>query len=218
MPLAPQSGLRGLFDRAVALAGLVVFSPLLAGAAAAIWLEDGRPVLFRHIRIGLGGRPFALLKFRSMRKDSRGLSITAGGDPRITRAGRVLRRYKIDELPQLWNVLRGEMNLVGPRPEAPEYVDSRDPVWKSVLRHRPGITDLATLMYRNEEEVLAAAGEPERYYREVLLPAKLALNLRYAQTSSFTNDARLLLLTLRYSFFPLGFDPARIERAFRTNA
>lgn len=206
--------LSSLLDRAAALAALVLFAPLMLVAAAAIWCEDGLPCLFRHVRVGLGGRRFALFKFRSMRDGASGPAITAGGDPRVTRVGRLLRRYKIDELPQFWNVLRGDMSLVGPRPEAPEYVDAHDPIWLSILRHRPGITDLATLMYRNEEELLARAAEPDRYYREVLLPAKLALNLRYAQSRSALDDARLLLLTLRYSFFPIGFDPARIERAF----
>lgn len=200
--------------RAAAALGLIVFSPVLLAAALAVWLEDGRPVLFRHVRIGRGGRRFPLLKFRSMRKGARGPAVTAGGDARITCAGRVLRRYKLDELPQLWNVVRGDMALVGPRPEAPEYVDANDPVWRAVLRERPGITGLATLIYRNEEEMLAGAGDPDRYYRKVLLPAKLALDLRYAAASTPANDLRLLALTVRYSFFPSGFDPARIERAF----
>lgn len=206
--------LQDLLGRAAAAAGLLALSPALAMAAAAVWIEGGFPVLFRHVRVGRGGRKFALLKFRTMRKNARGLPVTAGGDPRITRVGRFLRRYKIDELPQLWNVLRGEMALVGPRPEVPDYVDPNDPVWRAVLQERPGITDLATLMYRNEEEILAGARDPDRYYREVVLPAKLALNLRYARASSPASDLRLLAMTLRYSFLPFGFDPARIERAF----
>ena len=180
----------------------MVFAPLMAAAAAAVWLEDGFPVFFRQTRVGRGNRPFRLLKFRSMRKDAAGSKLTAGGDRRITVAGRVLRKYKLDELPQLWNVIRGEMSIVGPRPEVPEYVDAASPQWRAVLRHRPGITDLATLMYRNEEEILAAACDPERYYRETLLPAKLALNLRYAASSSAWTDLKLILLTLRYSFIP----------------
>jgi lipopolysaccharide/colanic/teichoic acid biosynthesis glycosyltransferase len=191
-----------------------VFSPVLLAAALAVWLEDGRPVLFRHVRVGRNGRKFDLLKFRSMRDGAGGPAITAGGDPRVTRVGRILRRYKLDELPQLWNVVRGDMALVGPRPEAPDYVDANDPVWRAVLRARPGITDLATLIYRNEEEILAGADDPDRYYRQVLLPAKLALNLRYAASRTPLSDLRLLALTLRYSFLPSGFDPARIERAF----
>jgi len=205
---------RNLFDRAAGLAGLILFSPVLLAAAFAVWLEDGFPVLFRHTRIGRDQRPFSLLKFRSMRTGSKGAQITAKQDPRITRTGRILRKYKIDELPQLWNVLRGDMSLVGPRPEVPEYVDASDPVWESVLRFRPGITDLATLVYRNEEEILARSADPEQFYREVLLPSKLALNLRYLRSRSFTQDLKLLLLTARYSFFPAGFDPRAIENAF----
>ncbi len=186
----------------------------MAAAGLAVWIEDGGPIFFRHVRVGRGGRKFALLKFRSMRKGAGGPAITAGGDARVTRVGRILRRYKLDELPQLWNVVRGDMALVGPRPEAPEYVDADNPAWRAALGVRPGITDLATLIYRNEEEILAGVPDPERYYREVLLPAKLELNLRYAAASTPASDLRLLALTLRYSFLPSGFDPARIERAF----
>lgn len=206
--------IRDLFDRIAALLGLVVFSPVLLAAAAAVWLEDGCPILFRHTRIGRDNRPFSLVKFRSMRDGAKGAQITATQDPRITRTGRILRRYKIDELPQLWNVLRGNMSLVGPRPEVPEYVDTADPAWKSVLCFRPGITDLATLVYRNEEEILARSADPEQYYREILLPSKLALNLRYLRSRSLARDLKLLLLTVRFSFFPAGFNPRAIENAF----
>jgi len=205
--------LKSLLDRAAAMAGLVLFSPVMLAAAVAVWLEDGFPVFYRHRRVGRGNRPFLLMKFRSMRRDSAGLQITSGRDPRITRAGRILRRYKIDELPQLWNVLKGEMSLVGPRPEVPDYVDPASPIWQSVLCVRPGITDLATLVYRNEEEILARAEDPDRYYREVLLPSKLALNIRYLRASSWIRDLKLLLLTVRFSFFPAGFDAALVERA-----
>lgn len=206
--------IRDLFDRTAGAAGLILFSPVLLAAAIAVWLEDGFPILFRHTRIGRNHKPFPLLKFRSMRNGAKGAQITAKQDPRITRVGRILRRYKIDELPQLWNVLRGDMSLVGPRPEVPEYVNASDPAWESVLCFRPGITDLATLVYRNEEEILARSGNPERFYREVLLPSKLALNLRYLRSRSFSRDLKLLLLTMRYSFFPAGFNPQKIEDAF----
>jgi len=204
---------RELFDRAAAAAGLVVLSPAMLAAAAAVWLEDGFPVLFRQVRVGCGNQPFTLLKFRSMRRSVGGPRITAGRDSRVTAVGRWLRKFKLDELPQLWNVVRGEMGLVGPRPEVPEYVDASRPDWQAVLELRPGITDLATLLYRNEEEILASAADPERYYRETLLPAKLALNVRYARASSFWSDLKLILLTVRYSFVPAGFDPAAVARA-----
>lgn len=205
---------RALADRVAAAAALALFAPVMLAAAAAIWLEDGFPVLYRQTRVGRGNRPFRMLKFRSMRKGASGSKVTAAGDVRITVVGRVLRRYKLDELPQFWNVVRGEMSIVGPRPEVPDYVDPGEPAWSAVLRYRPGITDLATLLYRNEEEVLAGAPDPDRYYREVLLPSKLALNARYARASSAWSDLKLVLLTLRYSFVPAGFDPAAIERAF----
>jgi lipopolysaccharide/colanic/teichoic acid biosynthesis glycosyltransferase len=204
--------------RAVAGAALVVLSPLAVVCALAIVIEDGRPVFFRQLRMGRAGAGFLLLKFRSMRRNAPGSRVTAGGDRRITRAGAFLRRYKLDELPQLWNVLRGEMALVGPRPEVPEFVDAQDARWREVLRVRPGITDLATLLYRHEEQMLAGAADPERYYREVILPEKLRLNLRYLRTRSRASDAALLALTAVYSIFPGSLDPERLARMFASEA
>ncbi|MBI3667926.1 MAG: sugar transferase [Acidobacteria bacterium] len=201
-----------VFDRLAAVVGLIVFSPLFAMVAVAVALEDGFPVLFRQTRLGKGGRPFQLLKFRSMRMGLTGSRITAGKDPRVGRVGRFLRRYKLDELPQLWNVLKGEMSLVGPRPEVPAFGDVRDRTWSEVLSVKPGITDLASLVFRNEEEVLTGANNPEQYYREVILPAKLRLNLQYIRGRCFWLDIRLILLTVRYSLFPSRFDPSRIQQ------
>jgi lipopolysaccharide/colanic/teichoic acid biosynthesis glycosyltransferase len=147
-----------------------------------------------------------------MRVDHSGPAITAAGGGRVTKVGRWLRAYKLDELPQLWNVLRGEMSLVGPRPEVRRYVDERDPVWQRVLSVRPGITDLATLVYRNEEQLLGEAEEPERFYREQVLPEKLRLNLRYLELSSLARDWRLLVLTVGYSLWPKGFTPETVLR------
>jgi lipopolysaccharide/colanic/teichoic acid biosynthesis glycosyltransferase len=203
------------FERALALCALVAATPVLAAAAVCIWLEDRGPILFRQQRVGLEGRLFRILKFRSMRTGAGGAQVTAASDRRITRTGAVLRRYKIDELPQLWNVVRGDMSLIGPRPEVPRYVQLEDPVWRKVLSVRPGISDWPTLAYRHEEELLAGAADPERFYREVVLPQKLALNIRYLEGRSLRRDARLLLLTARYSFAPRGFDPERIEQSFR---
>lgn len=203
-----------VFDCTVAAIGLVVLSPFLLAAAAAVVLESGWPFLFRQTRVGRGGRPFQLAKFRSMRRAAPGRSITAGDDPRVTRVGRFLRRYKIDELPQLWNVLKGDMSLVGPRPEVPQFVDIADPVWQSLLLVKPGITDLASLVHRHEEEILAGTADPERYYRDVVLPAKLALNFYYLQNRNFWRDLKLIMLTARYSLLPAGFDPDRVRRMF----
>lgn len=207
-----------MLDGALSAAGLLLLSPLLLIAALAVIIDDGPPLFFRQKRIGRMGRPFQLIKFRSMTATLPGRSITASSDPRVTRAGRILRKYKIDELPQLWNVLRGEMSLVGPRPEVPPFVTLSDPVWRVVLGVKPGITDLASLVYRNEEEILGGVSDPERHYREVILPAKLALNVQYIQVRTFWCDMKLILLTAFYSAFPTRFDASRILRTFRATA
>ena len=204
--------MRNLVDRVVCLAGLVALAPVLVVIAGLVRWGDGGPVLFRQVRVGRGGRSFVLLKFRSMRVDPGGPAITAAGDGRVTRLGRWLRAYKLDELPQLWNVVRGDMSLVGPRPEVRRYVDPGDPVWQRVLSVRPGITDLATLVYRNEEQLLAGSAEPERFYREEILPEKLRLNLRYFELSCWARDWRLLAMTVGYSLRPAGFTPETVLR------
>jgi lipopolysaccharide/colanic/teichoic acid biosynthesis glycosyltransferase len=191
-------------ERAMAAAGLAVLSPLLAVLALAVWLETGRPVLFRHRRVGQGGRTFELLKFRSMVVNHGGPSITRSGETRITRVGRFLRRWKLDELPQLVNVLRGEMSLVGPRPEVPEYVDPGDPLWQRVLRARPGITDPASVEFRNEEELLAGVEDLDGYYRKVLLPRKLELSAAYLERRNFSSDVAMLFRTVAASWLPRG--------------
>ena len=208
--LTPKSA--GLIERGVALAGLIAISPLVAAIAAAIRFEDGGPVLFRQTRAGMAGRPFTLLKFRSMRTGSGGPRITGGGDRRVTRLGRLLRAYKLDELPQLWNIVRGDMSFIGPRPEVFEFVDLRDPRWRTVLSVKPGVTDLATLLYRNEEQMLVGSRSPEKEYRDLILPAKLALNLEYLRERSLGADLRLLFWTVRYSFWPADIDPQRVKR------
>ncbi len=206
------------FDLVCAAAGLLVLSPLFALLALLILLRDGRPILFSQMRVGRYGTEFRIWKFRTMRAGSAGRAITAAGDGRVTRTGAWLRRFKLDELPQLFNALRGDMSLVGPRPEAPEYVNKGSPMWQAVLRVRPGITDLATLLYRNEEDLLAASSDADRFYRETVLPAKLRLNLAYMRTRSLRQDIRLIWLTVRYSLSPERFDPARIQDTFYTGA
>src|SRR5471030_368440 len=165
-----------VLERLTAAMALICFSPVLAIAAAAVLLETGRPVLFRQIRVGRAGEPFSIFKLPSMRVGEPGTSITAGLDPRVSRVGALLRKYKLDELPQLWNIMRGEMQFVGPRPELPSFVEPGNALWRAVLREKPGLTDLSTLVYRNEEDILARRSDPERAYREELLPRKLALN------------------------------------------
>jgi lipopolysaccharide/colanic/teichoic acid biosynthesis glycosyltransferase len=190
---------------------LIAAAPLMFLLAMAVKVQDGGPVFFRQRRLGYNGRPFTLWKFRSMDSGTRGAAITASGDRRITRVGRFLRRYKLDELPQLWNVLRGDMSLIGPRPEVPGFVDGDNPMWRKVHGVRPGITDLATLVYRDEERILAGFSDPERGYRDAVLPAKLALNVEYIERRSLGRDLKLLALTVRYSFVRAGFDPERIR-------
>jgi lipopolysaccharide/colanic/teichoic acid biosynthesis glycosyltransferase len=203
-----------LAGRVLAAAGLAAVSPLLAACALAIYIEDRGPVLFRQTRIGMCGKPFSLLKLRSMRRLSGGARITAGGDSRITRTGKLLRDFKLDELPQLWNVLRGDMNLIGPRPEVPEYVDLSEARWQAVLAVKPGITDLASLVFRHEEELLAGRDDVDKFYREWLLPRKLEISTHYAQTRSALRDARLMFLTLRYALMRGELNQSRIASQF----
>jgi lipopolysaccharide/colanic/teichoic acid biosynthesis glycosyltransferase len=202
-----------LLDVTGALVALVVLAPLFALATLLILLSDGRPLLFRQRRIGKNGEPFLILKFRTMAAGSDGPAITTSDDGRVTKVGAWLRTLKIDELPQLVNVVSGEMSLIGPRPEVPEYVEFDDHRWRTVLAVRPGITDLATLAFRNEEAILGPATDPDAYYRSVILPEKLRLNLLYQQSRTHLRDFKLLWMTARYSFFPRGFDRDRILRS-----
>jgi lipopolysaccharide/colanic/teichoic acid biosynthesis glycosyltransferase len=209
----PPPFLIRLLDIGGALAGLLVLAPLFAMAACLILASDGGPILFRQIRIGKNGIPFLILKFRTMRSNGGGLAITVPGDIRVTRAGNWLRALKIDELPQLINVLLGNMSLIGPRPEVPEYVEFADDRWRRVLEVRPGITDLASLAFRNEQAILGPVADPDAYYRSVILPEKLRLNLQYQRSRSLPRDIKLLWMTARYSFFPRGFDRDRVLRS-----
>jgi len=192
-------GKRG-FDMVGSALGLLLLLPVLLACALAVRLDSRGPVLFRQERIGRYGRPFTMLKFRTMVDDPQGngLLITATGDPRITAPGRWLRRAKLDELPQLFNVLRGEMSLVGPRPEVARYVALYpDAVRDLVLSVRPGITDEASIIFRNESELLAGAADPDAYYVTELLPRKLEIHARYARHRSLAGDCRILARTLR---------------------
>ena len=197
--------IKRLFDIACAGLGLLVLSPLLLALALWIKLDSQGPVMFRQERVGRFGNLFFIHKFRTMRVDNAGPQITVGADPRITAAGALLRKTKLDELPQLWDVLRGAMSLVGPRPEVPRYVALYSPAQRElVLSVRPGITDLASLQYRDEGEQLARAADPERAYVEQVMPAKLALSTRYVQEASFVGDLRLILATVAALFHRVG--------------
>lgn len=192
-----------LFDIVCAGLGLLILLPLLVVLALWIKWDSPGPVLFRQERVGRFGRPFHIHKFRSMRKDAPavGPQITVGDDTRITRSGRLLRMAKLDELPQLWDVLRGTMSLVGPRPEVPRYVALYTPEQRElVLSVRPGITDPASLQFRNESEILACAADPEREYVEVILPIKLQIAGDYVRRASLRTDIGLIFATLRRIF------------------
>ena len=187
-----------LFDIIFSLAGLILVLPVLIFVVIAIKLDSAGPVFFVQKRIGRGLKPFRLYKFRTMYADAaqKGLSVTVGGDQRITKAGRFLRKSKLDELPQLFNVLKGDMSLVGPRPEVPEYVGKYPEEYKEVLIVRPGITDMASLKYSDEESILKNKENPEEYYIHVLLPEKIRMAKEYVRNVSVINDLKLILLTL----------------------
>ena len=184
------------FDIAAATIGLVALSPVFVFVAALVFFAGGRPVFFSQIRVGRGFAPFVLYKFRTMEIDTTGSVLTVGRDPRVTTVGRVLRRAKLDELPQLFNVLRGDMSLVGPRPEVPRYVNHYREDYEEILSVRPGITDLASIKYRDEATLLEEADDPERYYVDVILRDKIDLARTYVRTRSMPEDLRIIARTL----------------------
>jgi lipopolysaccharide/colanic/teichoic acid biosynthesis glycosyltransferase len=192
-----------LVDVMGAVFGLFAGSPLLLAVALAVWLGDRGPVFFRQERIGRGGQPFLLWKFRTMRPTAGGQLLTVAGDRRITRVGHFLRRTKLDELPQLWNVLKGEMSLVGPRPEVRKYVDRYTRHQRRVLDLMPGITDLASLTYADEEGLLSGFTDPELAYVEQIMPEKIRLNLVYAARANVLSDLALVLRTIAVMLRPL---------------
>lgn len=192
-----QNGIPRWADAAVAALGLILLSPLATVIGSAILATSGRPILFRQKRVGRNGRLFDVYKFRTMTLSESGPQVTGSDDERITRLGRVLRKTKLDEMPTLWNVLRGDMALVGPRPEVPRYVNENDPQWRLILSVRPGITDPTTVSLRNEEELLARAyPDVETYYVTQLQPAKLTGYIDYLQQRTFRSDLNVLCRTV----------------------
>jgi lipopolysaccharide/colanic/teichoic acid biosynthesis glycosyltransferase len=186
------------FDLTGALCGLAVLSPLMLAIAAAVKLDSWGPMLYLGTRTGQGGKPFRMFKFRTMVSNAEriGGPSTGLGDPRVTRVGRFLRRYKLDELPQLINVVRGEMSLVGPRPEVPQYTAEYRGDELLILTVKPGITDFASLEFIRLDEALGSH-EPDRVYEEKVRPVKNALRVRYAREQSFRTDLSILFRTLR---------------------
>lgn len=200
--------LKWIFDRVMAAAGLLALCPVLAVVAVLIRVRmPGGPVIFRQRRVGRGGRLFTMYKFRSMTVGHGGSSVSVAGESRITPLGHVLRRYKLDELPELWNVLIGDMSLVGPRPDVPGYADRLTGEDRDVLRLRPGITGPASLKYANEEEILALVDDPQRYNDEVIFPDKVRINLQYYRSHSLAGDIRLIFATIFRSYSDTATPP-----------
>ena len=190
--------MKRLMDILASATLLVLLCPIMVGLALWIRWKDGAPVLFRQERIGRNGVPFDILKFRTMRLQQAGdLAVTSGdGDERITSTGKRMRSRRMDEFPQLWNVLKGDMSFVGPRPEVPSYVDVQSETWKSVLSVRPGITGPDALAFRNEGELLSQVPDADQHYRDTLLPQKLAIQVDYVANRTLASDLAILFLTL----------------------
>lgn len=189
--------LKWTFDRLMAFIGLVFLWPILIVVAIFIKIKmPGGPVIFRQKRVGRNGGIFTMYKFRSMTVAHGGSSVSVAGESRITPLGAVLRRYKLDELPELWNVLVGDMSFVGPRPDVPGYADMLAGDDREVLRLRPGITGPASLKYRDEEELLARQPDPQRYNDEIIFPDKVRINLYYLRHYSFVKDIQMIVCTV----------------------
>jgi len=211
-----KSAVQRIVERALALGGLALSLPVLFLAAVLIRSTSPGPVLFRQQRVGRFGVGFELLKFRSMCVENGGAQVTAKGDVRVTRIGQLLRKSKLDELPELWNVARGDLSLVGPRPEVPKYVNLEDPLWRRVLEARPGITDPVTLRLRNEEELLASCeGDLERFYLNTLQPYKLLGYVQYLRKRTWRSDVNVLLETMFAIIFPAKVPPPALEEIVR---
>lgn len=186
------------FDFVSSFLGIIVLSPVLLIICISIKITSPGPILFKQKRVGINGKCFNILKFRTMVVDAEkmGKQITVGADKRITSAGKFLRKYKLDELPQLFNVLKGDMSLVGPRPEVPRYVELYNEEQRKVLNVRPGITDLASLRYRDENDILGEVNNPEEYYINTIMPDKLSLNLEYINNNNFFYDIGIIFKTI----------------------
>lgn len=188
--------LKNVFDRVFALLGLIVLLPVFLIIIILIQIYMPGPVFFTQKRVGQHGKLFRMWKFRSMHKSSQGTTVTARNDSRITSLGSKLRKYKLDELPELWNVLKGDMSFVGPRPDVPGYADKLQGEDRLILELKPGITGPASLKYANEEEILSQVKEPEKYNDEVIYPDKVKINLEYYKNWSMMKDIRILRDTI----------------------
>ncbi len=193
-----QLVIKRLFDIVVSFIGLLILSPIFLVIGIIIKLDSKGPIFFRQVRVGKNGKKFKIFKFRTMVVDAekKGLHITVDGDSRITKSGKFLRKFKIDELPQLINVLIGDMSFVGPRPEVPKYVEMYDENQRSILKIRPGITDIASIEYRDENSILAQSKNPEETYINEIMPRKIELNFKYIENMSVIYDIKLIIETI----------------------
>lgn len=206
-----NKGLPRSIEFLIAAAGLVILLPVFVICAILVRKSSPGEIIFRQQRTGRGGKLFTLYKFRTMVVSSGGPRITAADDCRITAIGRFLRKWKLDELPEIYNVLRGDMSFVGPRPEISQFVDLFDPAWDIVLKVRPGITDTVTLFLRNEEAVLAAVEDKESFYRETVQPFKMKGYLDYIQTKSAKTDLKIIAQTIKVILFPHTAPPPMLS-------
>lgn len=190
--------IKRLFDIIASLIGLIILSLVFLGVSIAIKIDSKGDIFFKQVRVGKGGKTFNILKFRTMvvNAESLGKQITVGKDNRITKIGGFLRKLKVDELPQLINVFKGDMSLVGPRPEVPKYVDMYTEEQRKVLTVRPGITDMASLRYKDENDILGKVDDPEAYYINTIMPDKLKLNLEYIEKNNIILDIFLIIKTI----------------------
>jgi lipopolysaccharide/colanic/teichoic acid biosynthesis glycosyltransferase len=184
------------FDIVFSLIGLLILSPVLALTGICVRLSSRGPALFRQERTGRYGKPFTIYKFRTMVLNHGGSSVSVKGESRITRLGSVLRKLKIDELPELWNILIGDMSFVGPRPDMPEYASRLQGEQREILSVRPGITSPASLKYAREEEILSTVSDPLKHFDEVIWPDKMEMNLRYVRSRTFIGDLILIIRTV----------------------
>lgn len=188
--------IKNIADYVAASVALLLSGPPMLLIAAAILIADGRPILFRQTRVGRDGRHFRMYKFRTMVEGAATSTVSVAKDPNVTKLGRFLRRFKLDELPELINVLKGDMSFVGPRPDVPGFADTVRGIDREILSVKPGITGPASLKYAREEDILASVADPVRYNREVIYPDKVRLNRQYVATRSLLGDLRIVLLTL----------------------
>lgn len=202
-----REGLPRIIEIGLAICGLIILFPVFVICAALVKVSSPGSILFRQLRVGRNGNVFMLYKFRTMIVSRKGLRITSKNDNRITSVGKFLRKTKLDELPEIFNVLKGDMSFVGPRPEVSEFVDLSSPLWKKVLSVRPGISDPATIYLRNEEAFLAKAVDKETFYTEVLQPFKLQESLNYLNERSAMTDIKVIFRTFRVILFPKTAPP-----------